>query len=78
MSQADISLWMAHPDINEAVGGLIRTTLNAGAPDNVTVVIAEVRRDTASARAFSGIVCRDIHTGTPVPDESRQGLPRFA
>ena len=53
VSQTDISVWMAHPDINEAVGGLIRTTLNAGAPDNVTVVIAEVRRDTVSGAGVS-------------------------
>jgi serine/threonine-protein phosphatase Stp1 len=53
VSQEDISLWMAHPDINEAVSGLIRTTLNAGAPDNVTVVIAQARRDTASSAGVS-------------------------
>ena len=47
VTEADISSWMAHPDVSEAVTGLIRTTLDAGAPDNVTVVIAEVRRDSA-------------------------------
>ena len=45
--------WMAHPDINEAVSGLIRTTLNAGAPDNVTVVIAQARRAAASSAGAS-------------------------
>ncbi len=47
VTEADISSWMAHPDVSEAVSGLIRTTLAAGAPDNVTVVIAEARRDSA-------------------------------
>ena len=32
---------MKTPDIEKAVEGLIQSTLNAGAPDNVTVVIAE-------------------------------------
>jgi type VI secretion system protein ImpM len=36
-----ITNWMKHPDIEEAVKGLIQATLDAGAPDNVTVVIAE-------------------------------------
>ena len=53
VSQEEISSWMAHPDINEAVSGLIRTTLNAGAPDNVTVVIAQARRAAASSAGAS-------------------------
>jgi type VI secretion system protein ImpM len=36
-----ISAWMQTPDIEKAVQGLIQATLDAGAPDNVTVVIAE-------------------------------------
>jgi type VI secretion system protein ImpM len=36
-----IGAWMKTPDIEQAVAGLIRATLDAGAPDNVTVVIAE-------------------------------------
>jgi hypothetical protein len=35
---------MKAPDIRHAVDGLIKTTLDAGAPDNVTVLIAEVHR----------------------------------
>jgi len=35
---------MATPDIREAAEGLIRATLHAGAPDNVTVLIAEAHR----------------------------------
>jgi len=33
---------MQAPDIDAAVEGLIKATLEAGAPDNVTVLIAEV------------------------------------
>ena len=44
VSDAEICGWMATPDIREAVEGLIKTTLQAGAPDNVTVLIAEVHR----------------------------------
>jgi serine/threonine protein phosphatase PrpC len=32
---------MEHEDIGAAVDGLIAATLDAGAPDNVTVVIVE-------------------------------------
>ena len=32
---------MASPDIQLAVSGLIKSALEAGGPDNVTVVIAE-------------------------------------
>jgi type VI secretion system ImpM family protein len=39
-----ISTWMEKPDIRVAVDGLIQATLDAGAPDNVTVLIAEVQR----------------------------------
>jgi type VI secretion system protein ImpM len=39
--ESQISGWMQSPDIRVAVDGLIRATLEAGAPDNVTVVIAE-------------------------------------
>lgn len=44
LSDAEICGWMKSPDIRTAVDGLIKTTLEAGAPDNVTVVITEVRR----------------------------------
>ena len=33
--------WMAHEDVRQAVDGLIRATLDGGAPDNVTAVIVE-------------------------------------
>lgn len=36
-----IEIWMGNPDIHAAVAGLIQATLDAGAPDNVTVVIVE-------------------------------------
>jgi type VI secretion system protein ImpM len=36
-----IKNWMANADIRASVTGLIQTTLDAGAPDNVTVVIVE-------------------------------------
>jgi serine/threonine protein phosphatase PrpC len=36
-----IRSWMEHGDIRTAVDGLIRATLDAGAPDNVTVLIVE-------------------------------------
>jgi len=36
-----IEMWMGKPDIQTAVDGLIQATLDAGAPDNVTVVIVE-------------------------------------
>ncbi len=40
--ESEIRNWMQSPDIHTAVDGLIKATLNAGAPDNVTVLIAEV------------------------------------
>jgi type VI secretion system protein ImpM len=42
VTEAEIRTWMQAPDIHSAVDGLIKATLNAGAPDNVTVLIAEV------------------------------------
>jgi type VI secretion system protein ImpM len=36
-----IQEWMRHESIRAAVDGLLKTTLDAGAPDNVTVVIVE-------------------------------------
>jgi len=41
---AEISNWMEKQDIRAAVDGLIKATLDAGAPDNVTVLIAEAYR----------------------------------
>jgi type VI secretion system protein ImpM len=40
--ESEICNWMRSPDIHTAVDGLMKATLNAGAPDNVTVLIAEV------------------------------------
>ena len=40
--ESEIRNWMQAPDIHTAVDGLMKATLNAGAPDNVTVLIAEV------------------------------------
>jgi type VI secretion system protein ImpM len=39
--ESEICGWMQSPDIRTAVDGLIQATLDAGAPDNVTVVITE-------------------------------------
>ena len=39
--EEEIRNWLQSPDIHTAVEGLIKATLNAGAPDNVTVLIAE-------------------------------------
>ncbi len=39
--EAQIRVWMEHEDIRAAIDGLIKATLDAGAPDNVTVVIVE-------------------------------------
>jgi type VI secretion system protein ImpM len=44
ISDAQIATLMQSPDIRTAVEGLIRATLDAGAPDNVTVLIAEAYR----------------------------------
>ena len=44
VSEAQISTLMAASDLRAAVDGLIQATLDAGAPDNVTVLIAEAFR----------------------------------
>ena len=41
LPEAAIGAWMETPDIRAAVDGLIKATLEAGAPDNVTVLITE-------------------------------------
>jgi type VI secretion system protein ImpM len=41
VSELEIQHWMEHQDIRAGVEGLITATLNAGAPDNVTVLIVE-------------------------------------
>jgi type VI secretion system protein ImpM len=41
VSAEAIKDWMAHADIRAAADGLIRATLEAGAPDNVTAVVVE-------------------------------------
>ncbi len=41
VSEEEITEWMAKDDPQVAVDGLIRTTLDAGAPDNVTVLVVE-------------------------------------
>jgi serine/threonine protein phosphatase PrpC len=38
---AQIRAWLEHQDIQAAVDGLIHATLEAGAPDNVTVLLVE-------------------------------------
>lgn len=45
ISDTEIQVWMEHPDVRGAVDGLIKATLDAGAPDNVTVLIAEAFAD---------------------------------
>lgn len=40
----EIGQWMLEADVRTAVDGLIQATLDAGAPDNVTVVVAEAYR----------------------------------
>ncbi len=42
---AQIKVWVENPDIRTGVDGLIKATLDAGAPDNVTAVIVEARAD---------------------------------
>jgi serine/threonine protein phosphatase PrpC len=42
LPEAQIRSWMESADIEAAVEGLIQATLAAGAPDNVTVLIAEI------------------------------------
>jgi type VI secretion system protein ImpM len=46
VAESQIETWMENTDIGAAVQGLISDTLAAGAPDNVTVVIAEAYADT--------------------------------
>jgi len=46
ISESQIEAWMDNGDIGAAVQGLISATLAAGAPDNVTVLIAEAYADT--------------------------------
>ena len=38
---AQIDKWIQHPDIRLAVDGLMKATLDAGAPDNVTVLVVQ-------------------------------------
>ena len=45
LSESQIEAWMETEDITAAVQGLISDTLAAGAPDNVTVLIAEAYPD---------------------------------
>jgi type VI secretion system protein ImpM len=42
---AQIRAWLERDDIHDAVAGLIQATLDAGAPDNVTVLIVEARAE---------------------------------
>lgn len=44
LPEDQIGHWMREPDVRIAVDGLIRATLDLGAPDNVTVVVAEAYR----------------------------------
>jgi type VI secretion system protein ImpM len=37
----ELTTWMGHEDITKAVDGLIKATLDAGAPDNVTALVVE-------------------------------------
>jgi type VI secretion system protein ImpM len=39
--EAEIEAWLARDDIKASVDGLIKATLDAGAPDNVTVLVVE-------------------------------------
>ena len=39
--EGQIRAWLEHEDVRGAVDGLIKATLDAGAPDNVTVLIVE-------------------------------------
>jgi type VI secretion system protein ImpM len=48
LTEPEIAAWMENDDISAAVEGLISATLAAGAPDNVTVLIAEAFADTGS------------------------------
>jgi type VI secretion system protein ImpM len=48
VSEPEIEAWMKNGDIGATVQGLISATLAAGAPDNVTVLVAEAYADTVS------------------------------
>ena len=50
MPDAQIRDWMEDKDIRVATDGLIKATLDAGAPDNVTVVIVEASCDPPPGR----------------------------
>jgi type VI secretion system protein ImpM len=39
--EEQIRTWLAHDDIQAAVDGLLKATLDAGAPDNVTILVVE-------------------------------------
>lgn len=41
LPKEQLESWMAHQDIQQAVDGLIKATLAAGAPDNVTALVVE-------------------------------------
>ena len=41
LQESEIRLWVAQVDIRDGVEGLIKATLEAGAPDNVTALIVE-------------------------------------
>jgi type VI secretion system protein ImpM len=43
--EGEIQAWLEHGDLRAAVDGLVRATLDAGAPDNVSVLIAEAHAD---------------------------------
>jgi serine/threonine protein phosphatase PrpC len=45
LTEPQIEAWLGNEDIGAAVQGLIATTLAAGAPDNVTVLIVEAYTD---------------------------------
>lgn len=47
--EAHIEKWLQQADLEEAVRGLIRDTLAAGAPDNVTIVVTEAFRSMPDA-----------------------------
>ncbi len=39
--EVQIRTWLERPDIQDTVNGLVKATLDAGAPDNVTVLVVE-------------------------------------
>jgi len=49
LTESQIEAWLDNEDIGAAVQGLIATTLAAGAPDNVTVLIVEAYADVDAA-----------------------------